>query len=84
MIKIWGKILVDDKVIKGKTVEIDEKKLSFFDMLKTVCQEICIPTPILLDKNVYDFNIFHICIVKPDDFVEPVNFDKFVLELLKH
>ena len=84
MIKIWGKILVDDKVIKGKTVEIDEKKLSFFDMLKNVCQEINIPTPILLDKHVYDFNLFHICIFKPDDFIEVVNFDKFVLELLKH
>ncbi len=84
MVKIWGKILVEDKVIKGKTFEIDEKKSSFFDMLKNVCQGINIPTPILLDKHVYDFNIFHICIFKPDDFIEPVTFEKFVLELLKY
>lgn len=84
MIKIWGKLLVDDKVIKGKTVEIDEKQCSFFDMLKNLCQELNIPTPVLLDKHVYDFNLFHISIFRPDDFLEPVNFQRFVLELLKH
>ena len=83
MIKIWGKITVDDKVIKGKTIEVDEKSTSFFDMLKTLCQTVNIPTPVLLDKHVYDFNLFHICVFKPSDFVEPVNFEKFSLELLR-
>ena len=84
MIKIWGKLLVEDKVIKGKTVEVDEKSTSFFDMLKQLSNALNIPTPVLLDKHVYDFNVFNICIFKPDDFVEPVNFDRFVLEYLKN
>ncbi len=84
MIKIWGKLLVDDKVIKGKTVEVDETSTTFFDMLKQLSGQLNIPTPVLLDKHVYDFNLFKICTFKPDDFVEAVNFDRFVLELLKN
>ena len=84
MIKIWGKLLVDDKIIKGKTVEVDETSTTFFDMLKQLSGLLNIPTPVLLDKHVYDFNLFKICTFKPDDFVEAVNFDRFVLELLKN
>ena len=83
MIKIWGKLLVDDKVIRGNTIEVDEKSTTFFDMLKTLAGSLNIPTPVLLDKHVYDFNVFNICTFKPDDFVEAVNFDRFVLEYLK-
>lgn len=83
MVKIWGKLLVEDKIIRHKTVDIDEKACSFFDMLKTLSQDLNIPTPVLLDKHVYDFNIFHTCTFKQDDFIESVNFDKLVVELLR-
>lgn len=83
MIKIWGKILVEDKIIKSSTISVDEKNTSFFDMLKDLCGSINIPTPVLLDKHVYDFNLFHTCIFKPSDFVESVVFDRFAIELLK-
>ena len=83
MIKIWGKLLVDDKLIKGKEIEVDEKRTTFFDMLKNLCSVLNVPTPVLLDKHVYDFNVFKMCTFKPDDFVEPVNFDRLVLEYLK-
>ncbi len=83
MIKIWGKLIVKDTVIKSKTIEVDETSTSFFEMLKCLSESLNIATPVLLDKHVYDFNLFHTCIFKPDDFVESVVFDKFVLELLR-
>lgn len=83
MIKIWGKITTDGKVIKSKTIQVDETTTTFFDMLKTLSNELNIPTPILLDKHVYDFNLFNICTFKPDDFIEGVIFDKFTLEHLR-
>ncbi len=82
MIKIWGKITNHDHIIKQKTVEIDEKSSSFFDMLKDVSVALNIPTPVLLDKHVYDFNVFHMCIFKPSDFVENVVFGEFILQLI--
>ncbi|MBE5741576.1 MAG: hypothetical protein E7351_03525 [Clostridiales bacterium] len=84
MIKIWGKLLSHDKIIKSNTIEVDEKNTSFFDMLKDLCASLNIPTPVLLDKHVYDFNLFNICIFRPDDFIDSVVFDRFVLEHLKN
>lgn len=82
MIKIWGKIINQDRIMKHKTIEIDEKKSSFFDMLKEMCQTLNIPTPVLLDKHVYDFNLFHVCFFKPEDFVEEVKFEKLSIQLI--
>lgn len=80
MVKILGKLLSNERIIKSTTIEVDEKSTSFFEMLKNLAQKLNIPTPILLDKHVYDFNLFNVCTFKPDDFVESVVFDKFVLE----
>lgn len=82
MIKIWGKVLTNERIVKHKTIEVDGHTTTFFDMLKDLCQSLNIPTPVLLDKHVHDFNIFNMCVFKPDDFVEVVNFDRFVLEHL--
>ena len=83
MIKIWGKINKHEKIIKSKTIVVDEKTTSFFDMLKDLCQALNIPTPVLLDKHVYDFNLFHVCVFKPDDFIEEVIFDNLTLEHMR-
>ena len=82
MVKIWGKILVEDKIIKGVTISVDASTTSFFEVLQELSYQLNIPTPILMDKHVHDFNLFHFCYFRPDDFVESVNFDKLVLELI--
>ncbi len=82
MIKIWGKLVNKERVVKSKTIEVDEKTTTFFDMLKTLCESLNISTPVLLNKHVYDFNMFNQTIFKASDFVEPINFDKFILEHL--
>ena len=83
MVKIWGKVIKNERIIKSYVLEIDETQTSFFDMLKTMCEKLNIPTPVLLDKHVYDFNLFKMCTFKPDDFIEEVHFDKFILELMR-
>lgn len=82
MVKIWGKILIEDKIIKSTTVEVEPSKTSFFEVLQNLCYQLNIPTPILMDKHVHDFNLFHFSSFRPDDFVESVNFDKLVLQLI--
>lgn len=83
MIKIWGKILAKEKIAKSTIVEVDVETTSFFDMLMGVCQKLNIPTPVLLDKHVMDFNRFRRCEFKPSDFIESVVFDRFVLQLMR-
>ena len=83
MIKIWGKVISNEKIVKSKTVTVDTENTTFFDMLANLSHLLSIPTPVLLDKHVYDFNVFGICTFKPDDFIEDVVFDRFVLEIFK-
>lgn len=80
MIKVWGKIFEEDKILKHNTVLIDETNCTFFDMLRTVCEKLDIPTPVLLEKHVLDFNCFNFCIFKPADFIQTVNFTKLIVE----
>ena len=83
MIKIWGKVITNEKIVKSKTVSVDTENTTFFDMLANLCHLLNIPTPVLLDKHAYDFNVFGICTFKPDDFIEEIAFDRFSLELFK-
>ena len=80
MIKIWGKVYSHERMIKSKTINVDIQNTTFFEMLANMCQALGIPTPVLLDKHVYDFNVFNYCSFKPDDFVENVLFDRFVVQ----
>ena len=80
MIKVWGKVYTKERLIKSKTIKVEIKNTTFFDMLATLCHSLNIPTPVLLDKHVYDFNLFNHCTFKPDDFIEDVVFDSFVIQ----
>jgi len=80
MIKIWGKVHSNEKIIKSISIKVDTQKTTFFDMLTSLCHVLNIPTPVLLDKHVYDFNLFNHCTFKPDDFIEDVVFDSFVVQ----
>lgn len=80
MVKIWGKIYKNEKIVKHNTVEVEESTCTFFDMLRQISEKLDIPTPVLLEKHVNDFNMFNFSIFKPDDFIQPVNFTKFIIE----
>ena len=83
MIKVWGRVISNEKVVKSKTVKVDTENATFFDMLAGLCHALNIPTPVLLDKHVYDFNLFKICTFKYDDFIESIPFDRFVVSLMR-
>lgn len=82
MINIWGKIFVNEKIVKHFTVSVQPSDCTFFDMIKNLCEGLDIPTPVLLNKHINDFNKFSMTLFKPVDFIESVNFDKFIVEYL--
>lgn len=82
MIKIWGKIINDDKVVKHNVVTVQPNDCTFFDMIKQLCELLDIPTPVLLNKHLADFNQFSMTVFKPADFIESVTFDRFIIEYL--
>ena len=80
MIKIWGKVISNEKIVKSKTIKVDTETTTFFDMLAQLCHSLNIPTPVLLDKHDYEFNLFNLCTFKSDDFIEDIMFDSFVIQ----
>lgn len=80
VIKVWGKVFKGEKLYKSKDVEVDETTCTFFDMLRTLSEKLDIPTPVLLEKHVNEFNLFRMSVFKQDDFIQPVNFSKFIIE----
>ncbi len=82
MIKVWGKIIEEEKIVKHFVVQVEPKECTFFDMIKQLCEGLDIPTPVLLKKHLLDFNKFSMTLFKPVDFIEKVNFDRFIVEYL--
>ena len=82
MINIWGKIFEEEKITKHFVVSVNPSECTFFDMIKQLCEGLDIPTPVLLNKHLVDFNKFSMTLFKPVDFIEKVNFDKFIIEYL--
>ena len=80
--KIWAKIIFDEKIIKNKIFNIDDKFSldNFEDYLTEICADFDIPRPITLYKHLHHFNDFNITIYNKSDFIEWIDFDKLVLE----
>lgn len=83
MLKIWGKTIKKNKIIKNHLVESDSmlSEETIFDGVDIICTKFDIPRPIVLDKHKRDMNDFFLMRFFPEDFIEKVNFDKFEIEI---
>lgn len=82
MFRIWAKVYENDH-IERQTVYESEKKFTysqFFTYLADICNELDIPTPVLLKTHIFNYAKFNHVIFRPADFMEGVSFTKFVLE----
>lgn len=85
--RIWAKIICDQR-IQNQTVREFNSLRSFSkeeieDIVHTLCQELDLSRPVLLNKHFNEFLQFQRITFRAPDFMEPVSFDKFEIELLK-
>ena len=82
MIRIWAKIIIDNKLVKDLIYEATENynREEFFDHLTEICYRLNISTPTLLDAHFDNYENFNNIKFLPRDFVEPISFDKLELE----
>ena len=83
MLKIWAKTYNGDKIIKSKVVEFSTTRMLFYDMVKEVCQQMDIATPVVLNAHYDDMVHFRNCIFRQVDFVDAINFDRLQLEMMR-
>ncbi len=82
MVKIWIKLIKDDKIIKDTVVEKNEQfdYASFADYLTEGLFPLDEPTPVVIKNHIFDFAKFHVVRFRPSDFVESVEFDYMWVE----
>ncbi len=82
MFRIWAKVIVGEKIVKQLTYESGEKFTysRFFNYLADICEELDIPTPILLKTHIFNYAKFRTVKFIPRDFAETPEFDKLVIE----
>ena len=82
MIRIWAKVIKKDKIVKQfmleKTEEMDYSM--FYDYVREICENLDIPTPVIIKTHLFNYAKYNVLRLKQDDFVESINFDKLVLE----
>lgn len=84
MVRIWAKVMKKDKILKQFVFERDESidYSHFFDYLSESCFNLDIATPVLIKTHLFDFAKYNVVKFTKSDFVEPISFDKLVLENL--
>ena len=82
MFRIWAKVYRDDRIAKQTTYSSDEKFTysNFFKYLAAICDELDLPTPVLLKTHIMNYAKFNHVVFRPRDFIEPPEFEKLVLE----
>ncbi len=85
MFKIWAKTTKKDKILKSFVYKGEDKFDSklFGSYLPDLCEQMDVPTPVLLKSHVKNFDAFGTTRFSQSDFVEQVNFDYLTLEYCK-
>ena len=85
MIKLWAKIITDNKIQKDMIYESADNysRDDFFEHISEICYKLNIPTPAIVDSHFYNYEVFNTARFLPRDFVESVDFDKLEIENAK-
>lgn len=84
MTKFWGKILIDDKIIQSDTCVMDAKEMSdqLLGCIEYFSRKFDIEAPMWHSAHTKQMGMFKKATFRPDDFIEKVDFDQFVIELM--
>lgn len=82
MYKIWAKTIANDRVKKSLIYKCqgEFERKTFGKYIAEICEQLDIPTPIVLKSHIRNFDAFHMTRFLPSDFVESVDFDSLTVE----
>ena len=81
-VKLWGKIYIDNKIVNQHVIDISKSYMqNLTQHLSDVCNELDIATPVLSNKHLEDLETYNTAIFLESDFIEVINFEKFVIEV---
>jgi len=86
MVRIWGKLMKQNKFMDEKVVEIDNKSLPINDKIQTALEIIChdfdLEKPMWFDKNTKELKQISKTTFREDQFIESIWFDYLEIEII--
>ena len=82
MLRIWARTMVGEKITRSYIYEsIDSFEEETFKLhIANICHEMDIPTPAIISSHIRNFDEFNNSVFLKRDFVEQIDFDKFIIE----
>ncbi len=82
MIRIWAKVIKKNKILRQFMLEKTESMdySNFYGYLREICENLDIPTPVLIKTHLFNYAKYNTVRFRADDFVEKIDFDKLELE----
>ena len=83
--KLWGIIRKIDKIQRQHTIEYEhltrDTASDWDELISPLCQELDLSRPLMLKKHFKEIEEFSRVVFLPSDFIEPVDFDRFEIEI---
>ena len=84
MVKLWFKVIKDDKTVKQYVYENEEKFTysHFGEYISAGCYALDEATPLIIRSHIMNFAKYNSVKFTPSDFVEKFDFDRLLVENL--
>jgi hypothetical protein len=85
MLRIWARILKDQKVLKDTVYEAPEAAFMpkrFETHLREICLSFDLSTPLLLKSHLKSLSAHGLTTFKAHEFMEPVDFEELTIKLI--
>jgi hypothetical protein len=86
MVRIWGKIMKNNKFLDEKVVEFDDNSLHINDKIQTAleifCHDFDLEKPMWFDKNTTELNQISKTTFHEDQFIDSIWFDYLEIEII--
>lgn len=83
--KLWGIVRKDHRIQRQHTIEYPkltrDSSPNWHELIGPLCEELDLSRPLILKKHLKEIADFSRVVFIPSDFVEPVDFDKFEIEV---
>ena len=85
MLKLWCSCVAGNKTKRHTTVTSQKTDLNdaYIECLETACKEFDISMPLWHTKHTKQLSMFRKITFLKDDFIDPMPYDKFVVEVLE-
>lgn len=82
MVKIWAKVIKNDKILKQCVFEKDGQMdySEFFEHVRNICERLDVATPVIIKTHIFNYAKYNNVRFTQSDFIEQISFDKLVLE----